>query len=338
MPARLLLVAIFLSTSVTSLTGQAPAADPRNVLQDLLTALSTPGIAEVHELRDAIQRNGLQFDLTDDVLGRILSAGIQGKRDPREMAALVTAAINACQDCRARVLTRMSAEELQTLLKRFTPEAVFREVRARGVSGLQPSEATQNMLRAWGAKEDLISFLIPDDKIPTIPLVAPYKTALLKPAQEYDAGADEGWLKFSAELPPNSQNEFIFKHNALFVKTSQGAEPKEIQAYFNKPAPRNKTAGYIDIECGLETPALVCGPEVQDDKRGTWVRTVVPKTGKNKAFLVEYSYVAPDADGRAGFQIAVANPDKTAQKYSGYLRWRVFIAPKPPPPTLGGKR
>ena len=146
----------------------------------------------------------------------------------------------------------MSLEELQTLLKRFTPEAVFREVRARGVTGLEMSEGTANVLRASGAKEDLIAFLIPDDKIPTIPLVAPYKTALLKRAQEYDPAAEEGWLKISAELAPGSQSEFIFKHNALFVKPVLGEEPKELQAYFNKPAPRNKTAEFIDVECGLE--------------------------------------------------------------------------------------
>ena len=335
MAARLLLLAIL---SFVWMNGQTPSADPRIVLEDLLTALSDPGIAEVSELRGAIQRNGIQFDLSNDVLGRILSAGIQGKRDPKEMAALVTVAINACQDCRARFLTPLSLEELQTLLKRFTPEAVFREVHARGVTGLEMSDATANVLRAAGAKEDLIAFLIPDDKIPTIPLVAPYKTTPLKRAQEYDPAADEGWLKITVVLAANSQTEFIFKHTALFLKAVQGEEPKEIQAYFNKPAPRNKTSEFVDIECGLEDPDLTCGQEVRDEKRGTWVRTIVPKKSKSKAFLAEYTYVAPDGDGRAGFQIAVANPEKSAQKYSVYLRWRVFDAPKPSAPSLGGKR
>ena len=197
---------------------------------------------------------------------------------------MITAALNACQDCRARYFTPMSLEELQTLLKRFTPEAVFREVRARGVTGLEMSVATANVLRASGAKEDLIAFLVPDDKIPTIPLVAPYKTAPLKRAQEYDPAADEGWLKISAELEPNSQTEFIFKHTALFLKTVEGAEPKDIQAYFNKPAPRNKTAEFVDIECGLEAPELACGPEVRDEKRGTWVRTFCPRRARTRSF------------------------------------------------------
>ena len=332
---RLLFLATF---SLALISGQTPKTDPRIVLEDLLTALSDPGIASVSELRGAIQRNGIQFDLSNDVLGNILNAGIQGKRDPKEMATLVMAALDACQDCRARFLTPMSLEELKTLLKRFTPEAVFREVRARGVTGLEMNGATANVLRASGAKEDLIAFLVPDDKIPTIPLVAPYKTAPLKRAQEYDPAADEGWLKITAELQPNSQTEFIFKHTALFLKTVEGAEPKDIQAYFNKPAPRNKTSEFVDIECGLEDPDLACGQEVRDEKRGTWVRSAVPKKGKNKKFLAEYTYVAPDGDGRAGFQIAVANPEKTAQKYSVYLRWRVFDAPKPPVPSLGGKR
>jgi hypothetical protein len=215
-------------------------------------------------------------------------------------------------------LTPMSPEELQTLLKRFTPEAVLREVRARGVTGLEPSEAAANVLRASGAKEDLIGFLIPDDRIPTIPLVAPYRAVPLKRALEYDPAVDEGWLKISAELPANSQTEFIFKHNALFLKIVQGAEPKEIQAYFNKPAPRRK--------------------EVRDEKRGSWVRSVLPGNKKSKTPLIEYSYVAPDGDGRAGFQIAVANPEKTAQKYAVYLRWRVFDAPKPTAPSTAPKR
>ena len=303
----------------------------------MLTALSDPGIAEVPELRGAIQRNGIRFDLSNEVLGRILSAGNQGKRDPQEMAALIVAALNACQDCRARYFTPMSLEELETLLKRFTPEAVFREVRARGVTGLEMSGATANVLRAAGAQEDLIAYLVPDDRIPTIPLVAPYKPVALKRAQEYDPAAKEGWLKISMVLPPGSQSEFIFKHTGLFIKTTGGAEPTDIQAYFSKPAPRNKTAEFIDIECGLGDPELACGPESLDEKRGTWVRSVLPKKGKNKKFLAEYTYVAPDADGRAGFQIAVDNPEKTAQKYSVDLRWRVLDAPKPPPPSLGGQ-
>ena len=323
---------------VSSAMLTAQNEDPRIILQDLLDALADPEVARVPQLSDSIQRNGIQFDLKDEVLGRILDAGRQGKRDPKEMAALITAALNVCQDCRARYLTPLSLEELQTLFKRFTPEAVSREVRVRGVSGLEMSEATANVLRASGAKEDLIALLIPDDKIPTIPLVAPYKAVLLKRAQEYDPAAQEGWLKMSADLAPGSQSEFIFKHNALFLKSVQGAEPSGVQAYFNKPAPRNKTAEFVDIECGLESPAIACGQETKDEKRGSWVRRVMPANSKNKTPVIEYSFVAPDGDGRAGFQIAVANPEKTTQKYSVYLRWRVLDAPKPAPPTPGGKR
>ena len=325
-PVRILFLAVL---CFAWLRGQAPPADSRIVLDDLLTALSDPGIAEVPELRDAVQRNGILFDLGNQQLGQILAAGAAGKRDPRQMAALINACLAACQDCRARNLTPLSLEELQTLLKRFTPEAVFREVRARGVNGLEMSEATANVLRASGAKEDLVAFLIPDDRIPTIPLVAPYQAAPLQRAQEYDPAAQQGWLKISMELAPGSQSEFIFKHNALFFKPVQGGEPKDIQAFFNKPAPRNKTDEFIDIECGLDAPELACGPEARDEKRGTWVRSVQPKKSKSKTPLAEYTYLAPDADGRAGFQIAVANPEKTAQKYSVNLRWRVLDAPKP---------
>jgi hypothetical protein len=335
MTVKTFLLVLLLSASASS--GQAPVARPYS-LPDLIEGIANPDFAEIPELTGLVQSRGIDFDLGDQELGKIIDAGTRGKRDPREMAALIEAALNACQDCRARFLTPMSLEELKTLLKRFTPEAVFREVRARGVTGLEMSGATANVLRESGATEDLIAFLIPDDKIPTIPLVAPYQTAPLKRAQEYDPAADQGWVKITAELAPNSQTEFIFKHTALFLKTVQGAEPKDIQAYFNKPAPRNKTSEFVDIECGLEDPDLACGQEVRDDKRGTWVRSVLPKKGKNKKFLAEYTYVAPDDDGRAGFQIAVANPEKTAQKYSVYLRWRVFDAPKPPVPSLGRKR
>ncbi|MBZ5675105.1 MAG: hypothetical protein LAP61_12740 [Acidobacteriia bacterium] len=328
---RLLFLAVF---SLAILFAQS--ADTRIALQDLLDALADPEVAKVPQLSDSILRNGIQFDLKDEVLGKILDAGRQGKRDPKEMATLITVALSACQDCRARYLTPMSLEELQTLLKRFTPEAVSREVRARGVTGLEMSGATANVLRAWGAKEDLIAFLVPDDKIPTIPLQPPYQMAPLSRAQEYDPAAKEGWLRISAELAPSSQTEFFFKHNALFVKPLQGEEPKQVQAYFNKPAPRNKTAEFIDAECGLESPAIACGQEAKDEKRGG-LRSVLPKNTKSKAALIEYSYAAPDGDGRAGFQITVANPEKTAQKYSVYLRWRVLDSPKPPPPSLGGK-
>jgi hypothetical protein len=335
MITKTLLLALVLFASAS--TGQTPVAAPYN-LADLVEGIANPLFAEIPELTDLVRIRGIDFNLGDQELGKIIEAGAKGKRDPKEMAALIRAALNACQDCRARYLTPLSLEELQTLLKRFTPDAVSREVRARGVNGLQASEATQNALRAWGAKEDLIAFLIPDDKIPTIPLVAPYRAVLLKRAQEYDPAAQEGWLKITAELPPGSQSEFIFKHNALFVKAVQGMEPSGVQAYFNKPAPRNKTAELIDIECGLETPAIPCGQEVRDEKRGSWVRRVSPANSKNKTPVVEYSFVAPDGDGRAGFQIAVSNSEKTAQKYSFYLRWRVRDAPKPPPPSLGGKR
>ena len=330
--ARLVLLAIF---SLAMLAAQP--ADTRIVLQDLLDALADPEVAKVPELSDSILRNGIQFDIKDDVLGRILDAGRQGKREPKEMAALITTALNACQECRAHYLTPLSLEELQTILKRFTAEAISREVHARGVNGLELTPATANVLREWGAKEDLITFLVPDDRIPTIPLQPPYVAAALKRADEYDPEAKEGWLKISAELAPGSQSEFIFKHNALFLKSVTGPEPKDVQAFFNKPAPRNKTAEFIDIECGLESPAIACGQEARDEKRGSWVRSVLPKNSKNKTPLVDYTYVAPDGDGRAGFQIAVANPEKTAQKYSVYLRWKVLESPKPPPPTLGGK-
>lgn len=328
------MLALVLGASVSR--GQTPPAQPYN-LADLVVGIANPNFAEIPELTDLVRSRGIDFNVGDQELGKIIDAGAKGKRDPAEMAVLIRTVLAACQDCRARYLAPMSLEELQTLLKRFTPDAVFREVRARGVTGLQMSGATANVLRASGAKEDLIAYLIPDDKIPTIPLQPPYKVASLKPAQEYDPAAKEGWLKITAELPPGSQSEFFFKHNALFVKPLQGEEPKDVQAYFNKPAPRNKTAEFIEVECGLESPAIACGQEVKDEKRGV-IRSVIPKNAKSKGTLIEYSYAAPDGDGRAGFQIAVTNPEKTAQKYSVYLRWRVLDAPKPPPPSLGGKR
>ena len=49
---KVLLFALVLS--FTFVTGQTPSADRRIVLPDLLVALSDPGIAEVSELRDAI--------------------------------------------------------------------------------------------------------------------------------------------------------------------------------------------------------------------------------------------------------------------------------------------
>jgi hypothetical protein len=333
MIARTCLLALVLLTPVSR--GQAPTAQPYK-LPDLIEGVANPGFADIPELTDSVRRLGIDFNVGDQELGEIIDAGAKGKRNPGEMAGLIRAVLNACQDCRARYLTPLSVEELQTLLKRFTPEAVFREVRARGVTGLEMSGATANFLRASGAREDLIAFLVPDDKIPTIPLVAPYQTVVLKRAHEYDPGAQEGWLKINMELPPGSQSEFIFKHTALFIQTTEGAGPKDIQAYFSKPAPRNKTAEFIAIECGLDSPELVCGQEVLDPKRGTWVRSVQPKKSKNKTPLAEYTYVAPDDDGRAGFRIAVSNPEKTPQKYSVNLTWRVLDAPKPPP-SLEGK-
>ena len=338
MTAKISSLAFVLAVSV--LNGQTPS-EPYT-LPDLLLGIENPKFAEIPDLTDSLRNRGIDFNVSDQELGKIIEAGNKGRRDPREMAGLIREVLNACQSCRAHAYAPMSIDEFRAILKRFSPDAVLQEVKARGVTGLELTPATANVLHEWGAKDDLIAFLVPDDKIPTIPLQAPYQPAPLKRADEYNPGATEGWLKINMELAPGSQSEFIFKHNALFVKPVTGGTPNDIQAFFNKPAPRNKTAEFIDIDCGLENPAMACGQEARDEKRGSWVRSVLPKNSKIKTSLIDYTYLAPDDDGRAGFQIAVANPEKTAQKYSVYLRWKVLDAPKPPPPPpsvgKGGKR
>jgi hypothetical protein len=215
----------------------------------------------------------------------------------------------------------MTTEELKNFLKSsLAPEAVFREVRARGVKDLEISEPAANMWRKAGASQELIDFLVPDDKIPALPVVG-YKPIPLKHAEEYDPAAPKGWLKTAAQLPANSQSEFIFQHNALFVRAVKGEEPADVVAYFNKPTPRNTAAELVDFNWGLE------GATAPDEKRGGLLGL-----RKGKASIVvpaiEASYLVARDDGRNAFSIVLTNKDVNPQQYSFYLRWQVLTTPK----------
>jgi len=216
----------------------------------------------------------------------------------------------------------MTTDELRALLKSgFTPEAVLREVQARGVNDLENSDAAANMWRAAGANDELVKLLVPDDKIPAVPIVG-HTALVLKHAEEYDPAAPEGWLKVTAQIPANSQSEFIFQHNALFVGALKGEEAKDVVAYFNKPAPRNTPAELVDLNFGLEG-----GRPVADEKRGGLLG---PRKGKPVVapVVIEASYLVAQDGGRNAFRIALTNKEMGPQQYSFYLRWQVLTTPK----------
>jgi hypothetical protein len=293
-------------------------------LNVLLEGIGDPDLVEIPTLTQEIQRRGVDFD-PGKQLSAILSAASKGKRDPEQVAALVTACLEACQDCRARLYAPLTTEELRALLKSgFAPGTILQEVRARGVKDLEISEPSANMWKAAGASDELVAFLVPDDKIPVSPVVG-YKALPLKHAEEFDPSASEGWLKIAAELPSHSESEFIFKHNGLFLQVKKGDEPTSLSAYFNKPAPRNTPRELIDFKLELEGAGGGEGPPQKGKPKGKQPPKVNP---------AEAAYLGSGADGRDAFRVVLVNEEVTPQQYSVGLRWRVLITPKPLAPTV----
>jgi hypothetical protein len=302
--------------ALTACVAQVQSKAPAVSLSVLTKGLEDPDLIQVTELTESIQHQGIGFDLKNQQLSAILAAGIKGKRDPDQMAQLILACLDVCQDCRARFVSPMTKDELKNLLNLgFAPGAVLQEARARGVKDIEISEPAANELRASGADEELVRLLIPDDKIPAFP-IAGYKTLTLKHAEDYDPTAHEGWLKISTELPGNSQSEFIFKHNGLFERTVRGQDPRDLGSYFNKPAPRETTAEPIAFEHELE------GIE----EKGRTLNGL--RKRKPPPVEVSVSYLGAGPEGRGAFRILIANKEVSSQRYSFHLRWTVKTAPK----------
>jgi hypothetical protein len=194
------------------------------------------------------------------------------------------------------------------------PEAILQEARARGLKDVEISEPAAHELREAGASEELVNFLVPDDKVPTVPLID-YNTLALKRAEEYDPGAVEGWLKITLELAIGSQSEFILKHTGLFARSVQGPAPTNVSAYFNKPAPKNMAAELIDPKWNIE---------VVDERTG-----VLVGLRKRKLPVVDVSYSGAGLDGRHVFKIVIANKEASPQRYLFSLRWRVRTRKSP---------
>jgi translation elongation factor EF-1beta len=313
---------------------QIKPASPPVEFDPLLEALKSE-VIDVNVVIKGIQDRGIAFDLGKAQLEAIVSSAAEGKRRPGEIAAVIAASLDSCQKCYARFLAPLTQEELLALLKRgHDNDILLQEVKARGVKDLDISEANANVLRAAGANEELVRFLVPDDKVKISPLIG-YKTFELKHAEEYDPSAPEGWLKVTAEIPANSASEFFFKHNALFGRAVNGGEPTVLSAYFNKPAPRNTDFEHIEFTPTLEGGEATGG----DEKRGGGFRLGIGK-GKSKdekakeAPPLDVAYPGADDTGRNSFQIRLANKQATPQQYSFTLRWRVLTAPKPAPAPL----
>jgi hypothetical protein len=288
-------------------------------LETVVDGISNPVLTDVPTLTKEIRGRGIRFDL-ENHLTQILRAGINGKRDADQMAALVLACLQSCQDCRGRLLYPMTKAELFRLKQwRFSPDAIFDEARIRTVKDIAPSDVAANELRSAGFREDLVSQVVPDDKIPVAAL-AGYKILPLKRASEYDPSASEGWLRVTAGLPANSQSEFMFKHNGLFAKAKRGGEPNVVSCNFNKPAPRNTKAEFVDFSKNK------WGLEVWDERHGS---KPVPLDNKSKSkSLLEISYLDAEADGRNTFQIVLSNNDGTPKQYTFYFYWQVLKTPK----------
>jgi hypothetical protein len=213
----------------------------------------------------------------------------------------------------------MTKEELLNLKQwRFSPEAILDEARIRGVKDIEISAKARDELLGEGFNEDVVDQIVPDDKIP-IAALAGYKTLSLKRSPEYDAAAPEGWLRVTAGLPANSQSEFKFKHNGLFVKALSGGEPNVVSCSFSKPAPRNTKVEFVDFTKSK------WGLEVWDQKGSR----PIPLDGKSKDKPpLEVSYLEAEADGRNVFRVVLANNDKKPRQYTFDFYWRVLTTPK----------
>ena len=320
----------FLATAFC--VGQAQTQLPPVALDGILRGIENPDLADVPDITAVVRMQGIAFDLGQEELQAILAAGNKGRRNPVEMAAFIEACWNVCQRCQARLLAPLSMEELLAKLKRgHDNDLLLQEVRARRVKDLDVKDgSTANVLRAYGANDALVAFLVPDDKIPTIPLIG-YNTLQLKHAEDYDPAAAEGWLKVTAEFPAKSTSEFVFKHNALFVRALTGGAPTNVGAYFNKPAPRNVPNERLDFTSNLD------GAEVSgsDEKGSGGTGKGKPKDQKKKdAPVLEVAYLGGDNEGRQAFQIRLANNQTTPEEHSFMVRWRVLTSPKAPAPTL----
>jgi hypothetical protein len=319
----------FLIVGLTCTCGFAqvkPASSPVD-FDPLLDALKTNAI-EISFVIQGIQDRGIAFDLSKSQLEAIVSAAMEGKRRPGEIAAVIAAALDNCQQCYARLLAPLSSDELLTLLRRGHDDAILlQEVKARGVKDLEISEANANFLRAAGANEEVVSFLVPDDKVKISPLIG-YKTFELKHAEDYDPSAPEGWLKVTTEIPANSTSEFAFKHNTLFGRAVKGGEPTVRSAYFNKPTPRHTDFAHIKFTASLEGGEVTEG----DEKRSGFFGIGKGRSKDEKAKdapSMDVAYPSEDRTGRNSFQITLANKQSTPQQFSFMVRWTVTGAPQP---------
>jgi len=309
-------------------SAQVPPVAPPVEFDPLREALRHDAIPMADVMKN-IQNRWTDFDLGDSQLAALLSAANEGKRSPAEIGALLRTLLDACQKCHARVLAPLTLDELLLDLKRAGERnALMQEVKVRKVKDLEISEASANVLRAAGANEELVGFLVPDDKVKISPLIG-YKTFELKHAEDYDPSAPEGWLKVTAEIPANSSSEFVFKHNALFGRAVSGGEPTVLGAYFNKPAPRNTDFEHIDFTQSLEGGEVTVG----DEKRsGGFLGIGKGKSKDDKgkeAPSMDVAYPGADDTGRNSFQIRLANKQSTPQQYSLTIHWMVLAAPKP---------
>jgi len=299
--------------------GQSP--DGPMKFSDLTKALANPDYVEVNELTELIKIRGIGFELSEQYLGLILSNSIKGGRDPDQVAALILASMQACQECRARAIAPMTKDGLKQLISwGFSPSAILEEARVRGVADIEVSAAAAAELRTFGARDDLINLLMPDDKMPTKAPEGDFKPIALRRAEGYTPTALKGWLKITTDFPARSQSEFVFKHNALFVRTTSGEDPiVDLDASsFNKPGPRNTSVELVDFQVTADN---------LDQKTGLFGGSAAIKPS------AEYISADSDPDGRNAFRIHVGNKLNKPQRCVIYLEWTVRTTPKSPPPN-----
>jgi hypothetical protein len=308
-----LLIILF---SFTCVFGQSESQAPPVSFSVAIEGLADPDLLpDLNLLINEIKSRGIGFDFESE-LPSILSNAIKGRRQPEQIAALISACYRVCQECRARAIAPLTKEELKTLMKwGFSPNAVLEEARVRGVASMEISKATADDLLAAGATEELVNLLLPDDRRPTQPPGGDYKAVLIRHAESYSTTAPKGYVKITADFPAQSASEFIFKHNALFVRAIKGDAPSiNLDASaFNTPGPRNTPQDLVEFDADID---------YLDQKTGRFRGA--------QASRPAVSFIAADADpeGRNAFRIQMTNKLNRPQRYAITLTWQLRTIPK----------
>ena len=309
------------------LAAQQPAANqpaaakeevlPPMALSEFLGYLDTPGFfADPNELYEAIRRTGIDFQLDDTTLARILDAARRGKHSDAITARVITELLRACVGCRDRYFGAVNLPELLTLINRsLPPQVLIEEVRLRGTKDIPKTEETISRLRAVKAPPGLITMVVPDHEL-EMPTPSGYMRADLLRTADFSPTASPGYLNLKVDVQGFA--ELLFVNNALFYRPITDSGGKSVSS----------AGTVLSASYSAPSPAVPFKPTLQSvdrlDKKGG-ARSQLVKLGSiigkgSEPVKIEF---APNlAAGRPGIRINVEESDrKTPHTYDIQIQW-----------------